>query len=75
MSPDSPPLRFHSIQPQEGAVRGRRGHDGRPPRLLLATPTHRLREVPLTRVDLMTMAEQALAAVRDLDRRERVTPQ
>lgn len=61
-------LRLLSIQRPEGPVRGARGHDGKPARLLLSTSKGALRVVPVTRDDLLKLAESAIAVVRFMDR-------
>lgn len=64
-------LKLHSLARPEGPMRGPDAHDGKPARLLLtAGKSSRLREVPLTREQLLRLAEQALVAVRTLDRQE-----
>jgi hypothetical protein len=42
--------------------------DGKRPRLLLATPSGRIREVALTRRDLVRIIQQAAASLEVLDR-------
>lgn len=64
-------LKLHSLAPPAPPSRGRYAHDGKPARLLLsaATASSKLREVPLTRDQLLQLAEQALRAVRVMDRK------
>lgn len=61
-------LEFHSLQSAEGPFRGKGGHDAKPPRLLVSTPKGTLREVPLTREQLLGLAETAISIVRQMDR-------
>lgn len=61
-------LTFHRIARAEGPMRGPRGHDGHPPRLMLFTPAGLGRTVPLTRDQLFKIAREALDAIADLDR-------
>lgn len=50
-------------------MRGLRGHNGKPNRLVLVTPKGLLREVPVDREQLLALAEDAIAIVRFMDRK------
>ena len=64
-------IRLHGLQGPEKPNRGRYAHDGKPPRLMLVvgkSPT--LREVPLTRDQLLGLAAKAIEIVQRMDREE-----
>jgi hypothetical protein len=62
--------RFHGVSGPAKATRGVRGQPAKGIRMTLITPGGQLREVPLTRTELLDVAARALEVARRLDRAE-----
>lgn len=65
-------IRLVRLVGPEAPVRGYRAHDGKPPRMLVQVgKSDALREVPLTKDQLLAIAEKAIHIARTMDTKER----
>lgn len=63
-------LRFLSISSGRSATRGPRGHAAEGPKLMAGMPSGSVREIPLSRRELVRIIKQAADALERLDREE-----
>lgn len=65
-------LKLLGVRPPERESRGRYAHPAKPARLVLvlATPKRTIREVPLTRAELLKLIREAADVLERLDRED-----